>query len=120
MSNFDVEQVLSELSNAEKYSLLSAVDFWHTNSIERLNIPSIRVSDGPNGVRGTKFFNSVPSGCFPNGTSLASTFDDELLNKAGRLMAKEAIAKSAAVILGPTTNMQRGPLGCLLYTSRCV
>lgn len=111
MSNFDVEQVLSELSNAEKYSLLSAVDFWHTNSIERLNIPSIRVSDGPNGVRGTKFFNSVPSGCFPNGTSLASTFDDELLNKAGRLMAKEAIAKSAAVILGPTTNMQRGPLG---------
>ena len=25
--------------------------------------------------------------------------------------AKEAVAKNAAVILGPTTNMQRGPLG---------
>ncbi|CAG99696.1 beta-glucosidase H [Kluyveromyces lactis] len=111
MSNFDIEQTLSELTRDEKISLLSAVDFWHTKEIERLGIPSVRVSDGPNGIRGTRFFDSVPSGCFPNGTGLASTFDDELLKEAGKLMAKEAVAKNAAVILGPTTNMQRGPLG---------
>ncbi|CAH00182.1 glycoside hydrolase family 3 protein [Kluyveromyces lactis] len=111
MSKFDVEQKLSELTRDEKISLLSATDFWHTKEIERLGIPSVRVSDGPNGIRGTRFFDSVPSGCFPNGTGLASTFDEELLKEAGKLMAKEAVAKNAAVILGPTTNMQRGPLG---------
>lgn len=111
MSTFNVDQVLQELTLAEKISLIAAVDFWHTAPIERLGIPSIRVSDGPNGVRGTKFFDSVPSAAFPNGTGLAATFNKELLEKAGELMGREAIHKNAAVILGPTTNMQRGPLG---------
>jgi beta-glucosidase len=69
------------------------------------------VSDGPNGVRGTKFFNGVPSACFPCGTALGSTFNKELLEEAGKKMGEEAIAKSAHVILGPTINMQRSPLG---------
>lgn len=111
MTQFEVEDVLSQLTKEEKISLLAAVDFWHTARVERLGIPSVRVSDGPNGIRGTKFFDAVPSGCFPNGTGLASTFDAELLKHAGQLMADEAIAKNASVILGPTTNMQRGPLG---------
>lgn len=69
------------------------------------------MSDGPNGVRGTKFFNGVPAACFPCGTALGSTFNQELLEEAGRTMGKEAIAKSAHIILGPTINMQRSPLG---------
>ena len=69
------------------------------------------MSDGPNGVRGTKFFNGVPAACFPCGTSLGSTFNQELLEEAGKTMGREAIAKSAHIILGPTINMQRSPLG---------
>ncbi|QPG75287.1 hypothetical protein FOA43_002638 [Brettanomyces nanus] len=102
---------MSQLTTEEKVSLISAVDFWHTAKIERLGIPSIRVSDGPNGIRGTKFFRGVPSACFPNGTCLASTFDAKLMEIAGELMAREADHKGAQVILGPTTNIQRGPLG---------
>lgn len=67
--DFDVEDVLSKLNIEEKTSLLSGTDFWHTASIQRLNIPAIRVSDGPNGVRGTKFFNGVPAACLPCGKS---------------------------------------------------
>ena len=66
-SDFDVEGVLSQLTLNEKISLLSGIDFWHTAAIPRLNIPSIRLSDGPNGVRGTKFFNGVPAACLPCG-----------------------------------------------------
>jgi len=66
-NDFDVEDVLSQLNIDEKISLLSGADLWHTASIPRLNIPAIRVSDGPNGVRGTKFFNGVPAACFPCG-----------------------------------------------------
>lgn len=111
MTTFDVDQVLSELTLAEKISLLAGVDFWHTYKVERLNVPSVRVSDGPNGVRGTKFSFGEPASCFPCGTGVAATFNKDLIREAGNLMAKEARAKSAHAILGPTTNIQRGPLG---------
>lgn len=65
--DFDVEQVLSQLTTQEKISLLSGTDFWHLAGISRLGIPAIRTSDGPNGVRGTKFFNGVPAACLPCG-----------------------------------------------------
>lgn len=42
---------------------------------------------------------------------MGATWDVELLRKAGKLMGQEAKAKGAHVILGPTINMQRGPLG---------
>jgi hypothetical protein len=68
-TTFDVEDVLSKATIAEKVALLSGIDFWHTAPIHRLGVPSIRVSDGPNGVRGTKFFNGVPAACLPCGKS---------------------------------------------------
>lgn len=77
----------------------------------RLNIPSIRCSDGPNGVRGTRFFNGSPAACFPCGTALAATWNTELLERAGKLMGEEARAKGAHLLLGPTVNIQRSPLG---------
>ncbi|CDK28775.1 unnamed protein product [Kuraishia capsulata CBS 1993] len=110
-SDLDIDSVLSQLSLDEKIKLISGIDFWHTAKIERLGVPSLRFSDGPNGVRGTKFFNGVPAGCFPCGTALGATFSKELLEEAGALMAKEAKAKAASVILGPTTNIARGPNG---------
>lgn len=117
MADIAVEKVLSELTISEKIGLISGADFWHTYPVERLGVPSIRLSDGPNGVRGTKFLNGVPAACFPCGTGLAATFNKELLYKAGELMAEEAKHKSAHVILGPTTNMQRGPLGGRAFES---
>lgn len=65
--DFDVEDVLGKLNIEEKIALLSGTDFWHTASVPRLGIPAVRVSDGPNGVRGTKFFNGVPAACLPCG-----------------------------------------------------
>ncbi|CDR47499.1 CYFA0S32e01002g1_1 [Cyberlindnera fabianii] len=110
-AQFDVEDVLSKLTLEEKIGLSAGIDFWHTYPVPRLNIPSLRLSDGPNGIRGTKFFNGVPGAVLPNGTGLASSFDKELLFEAGKLAGVEARHKSAHVDLGPTTNMQRGPNG---------
>ncbi|KAL4925389.1 beta-glucosidase H [Aspergillus undulatus] len=107
----DVEKVIQELRLGEKIDLVSGIDFWHTAPVPRLNIPSLRMSDGPNGVRGTRFFNGVPAACFPCATALGATWDTELLHKVGHLMGEEAIAKGAHVILGPTINTQRSPLG---------
>ncbi|GJC92899.1 betaglucosidase [Colletotrichum higginsianum] len=108
---FDVEDVLSKLTLHEKAELLSGIDFWHTQSVPRLGVPSIRLSDGLNGVRGTRFFNGIAAACFPCGTGLAATWDTALLEQAGNLMGLEARAKGVHVLLGPTVNMQRSPLG---------
>ena len=86
-------------------------DFWHTVPIPRLGIPSLRTSDGPNGVRGIRFFNGTPAACLPCATALGATFDMELLRSVGQLLGQEAKAKGAHVLLGPTMNIQRSPLG---------
>jgi len=67
MFHLDVEDTISKLNIDEKVALLCGIDFWHTKAVPRLGVPSVRMSDGPNGVRGTKFFNGVPAACFPCG-----------------------------------------------------
>ncbi|KAG7715830.1 hypothetical protein KL949_003897 [Ogataea haglerorum] len=109
--SFDIVDILSKLKLEEKLSLLSLKDFWHTVNIERLGIPSIRLSDGPNGVRGTKWFLATPTACFSSGTAMASSFNQDLLYEIGALMALEAKHKGVSLILGPTSNINRGPLG---------
>ncbi|CAK7230181.1 hypothetical protein SBRCBS47491_007498 [Sporothrix bragantina] len=110
-ATLDVDAVLAKLTLKEKAELLSGIDFWHTAAVPRLGIPSIRLSDGPNGVRGTRFFNSVPSACLPCGTAIGATFDTALAREIGHLLGDEARAKGAHVVLGPTINIQRLALG---------
>ncbi|KAJ5266639.1 hypothetical protein N7478_009447 [Penicillium angulare] len=111
MTQIDVEKAIEELTLGEKVALTAGRDFWHTVPIPRLNIPSLRMSDGPNGVRGTRFFNGIPAACLPCATALGATWDADLLTQVGSLMADEAIAKGTHIVLGPTINIQRSPLG---------
>ncbi|OCK81111.1 glycoside hydrolase family 3 protein [Lepidopterella palustris CBS 459.81] len=111
MKSFDIEDTLDQLTLSEKVSLLSGTDFWHTKAIPRLGIPAIRTTDGPNGARGTRFFNGTPAACFPCGTAMGATWDVTLMRTAGELMGKEVKAKGGHVLLGPTVNIQRSPLG---------
>lgn len=74
-------------------------------------MPSIRLSDGPNGIRGTRFFAGVPAVCLPCGTAMAATWDKELIRRAGVLLGEESKGKGAHMWLGPTINIQRSPLG---------
>lgn len=113
----DIDNLIEQLTLEEKISLLAGKDFWHTVPIPRLGIPSVRVSDGPNGVRGIKFFNGVPSNCFTCGTGLAATFNKKLLQDCGKLMGQEAKARAVHCILGPTCNTARSPLGGRTFES---
>lgn len=108
---------IDQLTIKEKAALVGGLDRWHTVPIPRLNVPSVRLSDGPNGVRGTTYFPGTPSACFPCGTSMGATWDQDLIHDAGKLMAEEAKFKGAHVILGPTINIQRSPLGGRGYES---
>ncbi|KAF8602571.1 putative beta-glucosidase precursor [Ceratobasidium sp. AG-I] len=107
----DVEHVLSRLTIDEKTRLLAGIGWWQTFAVERLGVPSIRLTDGPNGARGTKFFEGVPAACFPASTGLASSWDTPLLEQVGKAIALDCKDKGAHILLGPTVNIQRSPLG---------
>lgn len=113
----DTENVLQSLSLKEKIGLVSGDDWWHSFRVSHLGIPAIRFTDGPNGARGTRFIDQVPSACLPCGTALGSSFDKELLYKAGQLLASECKAKGASVLLAPTVNIPRAPVGGRAYES---
>ncbi|GAA2640570.1 beta-glucosidase H [Paractinoplanes durhamensis] len=107
----DVDDLLKQLDLAEKISLLAGQDFWSLPAIERIGLRSLVMSDGPIGVRGTGWAPDDPSVALPSPTALAAAWDPELAETAGRLLGQEARRKGVHVVLGPTVNLQRTPLG---------
>jgi beta-glucosidase len=105
-----VEQLLAELDLPERIRLLAGRDYWHTEPIERVGIGSVQLSDGPVGVRGERTTGSV-SVSFPCGTAIGATFDRSAAAALGDVLAEECVSKGVQVLLGPTINLQRHPLG---------
>ncbi len=103
--------LVDSLTLDEQVTLLAGADFWHTVAIPRVGIPSMRVSDGPVGARGTEFNGGPESLAVPCGTALAATWDPELVGEIGGLLGREARAKGARILLAPTVNLHRTPVG---------
>src|SRR6266480_7643112 len=107
-----IEKLLSQMTLPEKVSMLAGTNMWYTVPVERLGIPSLKMTDGPNGARGAGgFTQGVKATCFPAGISLASTWNTDLVERVGQALARETKMKRAQVLLGPTVNIQRSPLG---------
>ncbi len=106
----DLESILKKLTLEEKVSLLAGADLWTTVPILRLGVPSLKMTDGPNGARGAGGFTGPPSACFPVGVALAATWNPELVWEIGAALAEETLAKGAQLLLAPTVNLHRSPL----------
>ncbi len=103
-----IARLLAALTLDEKIALLSGRDFWSLPAVERLGIPSLRMSDGPTGLRSS---NSEPATVFPVGTALAASFNPALVGEVAAAIGREAIAHGVDVLLAPGINIQRTPLG---------
>ena len=86
-------------------------DFWNTWPIEKIGLRRILVSDGPSGVRGETWDERDPSLNLPSATALASAWDPDIARRYGAAAAVEARRKGVDVVLGPTINLHRSPLG---------
>src|SRR3954468_4462760 len=92
------ESLLSRMTLEEKVALLSGTTMWLTAPIERLGIPAIKVTDGPNGARGIGLFGTGPAAaCFPAGIALAATWNTELVKRVGVALGEEAKTKGSVV-----------------------
>ena len=102
---------ISELTLDEKASLTAGFDVWTVPGIERIGLPPLRMTDGPNGARGAQIFDgAVRSICVPCGSALGATFDPELIERVGVVLGRESRQKRARVLLAPTINLVRSPL----------
>lgn len=110
-------QLVAGMTLAEKASLCSGEDFWHTTALEHHGVPSILLTDGPHGVRLQRgetseagIADAAPATCFPTASALAATWDPELVEEVAGAIAREARALGVDVVLGPGANTKRSPL----------
>ena len=100
-----IDELIQQLSLAEKVSLTSGRDAWSTQPIERLGIPSIWLADGPHGLRRAPttdtwgYGDQAPATCFPTASALAATWDRDLLFELGAALGDEAQSLGVNVLL---------------------
>jgi len=109
--------LVDEMTLEEKAAYASGRAFWTTEPVERLDIPSIWLSDGPHGLRRTRspddlgMGGSRPATCFPTAAGLAASWNPGLVRRVGAALGREAQAQDVQVLLGPGANIKRSPLG---------
>jgi beta-glucosidase len=100
-----VDSLLSEMTLAEKIEIIGGIHDFYTRPIDRLGIPSLRMSDGPLGVHDYGLTTAYPAGI-----ALAASWDTGLAQRFGTAMGKDARARGVHFILAPGMNIYRAPM----------
>lgn len=106
-----VEAALGRLDLDTRTALLAGRDMWSLPAVPGIGLDALLMSDGPIGVRGTGWTPDDPSVALPSPTALAASWDPALARRAGLLLAQEARRKGVHILLAPTVNLHRSPLG---------
>jgi beta-glucosidase len=103
--------LVDTLSLAEKVELLTGADSWRTHGSPSIGLLPMVTSDGPAGVRGATKDERHPSASLPCPSALGATWDEELVHRVALALGREARSKGVHILLGPTVNLMRTPLG---------
>ena len=109
-SSLSLRRKLKGLTLQQKVALLSGTGPWTTGAEPSIGLSSITMSDGPAGVRGDRWVGHT-SVNIPCTTALAATWDYDIVERIGRLLAAEARTKGVDLVLAPTVNLHRTPFG---------
>ena len=102
---------IAALSVEDKVRLLTGADSWRTHGSGALGLRPMITSDGPAGVRGITLDDRNPSASFPCPSALGATWDSELVLELAAALGAEARSKGVDILLAPTINLMRTPLG---------
>ena len=86
--------------------MLSGGDAWHTVEITEAGVPSVKFTDGANGVRNE----NIVASCFPSPVAVASSFDENAAFSLGSTIADECRHFGMDILLAPSMNIKRTPL----------
>jgi beta-glucosidase len=107
--------LVSRLDLPAKVRLLTGASMFTLAPEPAVGLAELRLSDGPTGVRGLKFSGGRVVSLFPNATLLAQAWSEDTAYEVGGLLAEEALAQDIQLVLGPTINLHRSPLGGRLF-----
>ena len=102
--------LLARLTLEQKVRLLTGSDAWALYGESAIGLRPIIVSDGPAGVRGTRFDPANPSTSLPCPVALAATWSEDLVEELTLALGREVRSKGVDVLLAPTINIIRTPL----------
>nr|QEO73675.1 hypothetical protein [uncultured bacterium] len=111
----DIEKALASLDLPRKVRLLTGSALFALWPEPEIGLARLKMSDGPTGVRGDELRGGRIACVLPNATLLAGHWDTRLAQEVGDVLADEAAAQQVHVLLGPTINLHRSPLGGRLF-----
>jgi beta-glucosidase len=106
---------IAKLDLRAKVRLLTGATLFTLHGDEAIELAPMAFSDGPTGVRGLEFTGGARVSLLPNATLLAATWSTSALREVGTILAEEAERQRIHVVLGPTINLHRSPLGGRLF-----
>jgi beta-glucosidase len=89
----------------EKIDYIGGDRRFYIRAIPQLQVPELKMADGPLGVR-----NYGPSTAYPAGIALAASWDTDLVRRVGVMMGKDSRARGVHFLLGPGMNIYRAPM----------
>ncbi|MGW8884365.1 glycoside hydrolase family 3 C-terminal domain-containing protein [Streptomyces sp. NPDC055749] len=111
MTEETLDRLIGRLDLPRKVRLLTGATTWRTAADDELGLRELVMSDGPAGVRGEAWDERRTSALLPSASALGAMWDEELVAELGGLLAAEAVRKGVDVVLAPTLNLHRSPLG---------
>lgn len=106
-----LDRLLEKLDLVQKVRLLSGGTTWRTVGEQALGLREMVTSDGPAGVRGEAWDERLTSALLPSASAIGALWDEDRVEELGALLASEAVRKGVDVVLAPTLNLHRTPLG---------
>lgn len=112
----DIHETILKMTDEQKVKLLGGKDNWNTAFFDEYKIPSVKTSDGPQGLRvevsnkKLGFNESKAATCFPSSAALSSTWNVDLVKEVGVAIGEEAAYNGVNVVLSPGINIKRNPL----------
>ncbi len=110
-----IARAVRELDLEDKVELLTGAAAFSLHGNEAIGLRPMIFSDGPTGVRGSEFVGGKKVALFPNATLLAQAWDETAAERVGEMLASEGRSQDVDVVLGPTVNLHRSPLGGRLF-----
>ena len=97
--------LVSKLTLEQKIHLLGGVDGMFTHAMPSIDLPRLKMSDGPMGVRSWG-----PTTAYAGGAALAATWDPTVARKVGEGLGRDARARGVDFLLAPGVNISRTPV----------
>lgn len=97
--------MVAKLTLEQKIHLLGGVDGMFTHAMPSIQLPRLKMSDGPLGVRSWG-----PTTAYAGGAALAATWDPTVARKVGEGLGRDARARGVDFLLAPGVNISRSPV----------